>query len=277
MWSRREVGERGDYPTLQRVDALTKLRPTATLQTRPVGLRDWGDLKNTIGKIPTSISSVSASIPRSSPNEWSGASSPSRRYQPASQLSNRDYILGLANPESGTTDGPESGSASRVQKHPATFQCNLCPSRFTRAYNLRSHLRTHTNERPFVCNVCGKAFAHQIDRKRHEGLHSGEKNFVCKGELRQGGQWGCGRRFARADALGRHFRSEAGRICIKPLHDEEGGNLDRIATSSEPLWTTEGVSSLGDTSEMVSPPYDISLPPFPVSSSPTGNGHMDSR
>lgn len=33
--------------------------------------------------------------------------------------------------------------------------------------------------------------------------------------------WGCGRRFARADALGRHFRSEAGRICIKPLLDEE--------------------------------------------------------
>jgi hypothetical protein len=39
--------------------------------------------------------------------------------------------------------------------------------------------------------------------------------------LKAGGQWGCGRRFARADALGRHFRSEAGRICIKPLLDEE--------------------------------------------------------
>jgi len=69
--------------------------------------------------------------------------------------------------------------------------------------------------------VCGKAFARQHDRKRHEGLHSGEKKFVCKGDLKAGGQWGCGRRFARADALGRHFRSEAGRICIKPLLDEE--------------------------------------------------------
>jgi transcription factor CRZ1 len=44
---------------------------------------------------------------------------------------------------------------------------------------------------------------------------------VCKGDLKAGGPWGCGRRFARADALGRHFRSEAGRICIKPLLDEE--------------------------------------------------------
>lgn len=134
--------------------------------------------------------------------------------------------LRLADPEYAAQSGADgtpgaSGGPKRVQKHPATFQCSLCPKRFTRAYNLRSHLRTHTDERPFVCNVCGKAFARQHDRKRHEGLHSGEKKFVCKGDLKAGGQWGCGRRFARADALGRHFRSEAGRICIKPLLDEE--------------------------------------------------------
>lgn len=86
-----------------------------------------------------------------------------------------------------------------------------------------------------MCTVCGKAFARQHDRKRHEGLHSGEKKFVCKGDLKGGGQWGCGRRFARADALGRHFRSEAGRICIKPLLDEEMQERQRMFNEQQQM------------------------------------------
>ncbi|KAJ5647672.1 hypothetical protein N7490_004044 [Penicillium lividum] len=173
---------------------------------------------------PTSPRSLS---PHSRSNPGSRDVSPSRsnRRLSTSSIESRNYILDLADPQ---RPGAVSGDSKRVQKHPATFQCTLCPKRFTRAYNLRSHLRTHTDERPFVCTVCGKAFARQHDRKRHEGLHSGEKKFVCRGDLSRGGNWGCGRRFARADALGRHFRSEAGRVCIKPLLDEESMERERV-------------------------------------------------
>lgn len=140
--------------------------------------------------------------------------------QPTSAIPNNVTALRLAEP--GTEEGSEP---KRIRRPPVTFQCARCPKRFMRAYNLRSHLRIHTDERPFVCTVCGKGFARQYDLKRHEGLHSGESKFVCKGHLKDGGRWGCGRHFAHVDALGRHFRSEAGRICVKPLLDEEDFEL----------------------------------------------------
>ncbi|XPS93405.1 hypothetical protein M3J09_002762 [Ascochyta lentis] len=123
-------------------------------------------------------------------------------------------------PEYPEEDHEASESLTRG-KQPQSFQCTLCPKRFTRAFNLRAHLRTHTEERPFVCSVCDKTWARKGDRNRHERLHSGEKKFSCRGNLINNERWGCGRRFMRADALGRHFRSEAGRVCIQPLLEEE--------------------------------------------------------
>jgi hypothetical protein len=75
---------------------------------------------------------------------------------------NRDYVLGL----------DENDNPKMTQKYPATFQCNLCSRRFKRAYNLRAHMNTHTDERPFACTVCGKEFVKQVDLKLHEGDHS---------------------------------------------------------------------------------------------------------
>lgn len=169
---------------------------------------------------------------------------PSRRPS-ISGIPNRDYILSLADPTRSHEDTSSSSSYLRhLGKHPHTYQCSLCPKRFTRAYNLRSHLRTHTDERPFVCTVCGKAYARKHARRHHESLHSGEKKFICRGLLKSGGHWGCGRRYSRADALDRHFRCEAGRVCIRPLLEEEAAERQRW------VGATEAASASSVTSEV---------------------------
>ena len=113
-------------------------------------------------------------------------------------------------------------NTKHVQSSIPPFQCNLCTEKFTHTNTLRSHLRTHGGEQPFVCNKCGRTFARQLERNRHEKIHSAERNFVCRGELsvQPARVWGCGRRFARADSLARHFFSN-GRACIIPLLDME--------------------------------------------------------
>ena len=91
-----------------------------------------------------------------------------------------------------------------------------CGSTFTRHFNLKGHLRSHNDERPYKClyDGCPKGeigclmiilwvadgtavvgFARQHDCKRHMLLHKGLRPFECEG---------CGKKFARLDALTRH-------------------------------------------------------------------------
>ncbi|KAL3953982.1 hypothetical protein ACCO45_011938 [Purpureocillium lilacinum] len=150
---------------------------------------------------PAASSSSALEASRAGPRLQSGSGSGSGSGSAAATNSKNTTTAGASTTTTNT---------NTKQKYPANLTCPLCSKRFTRSYNLRSHLRTHNNERPFECSVCGKAFARQHDRKRHERLHLGEKQFICRGDLDIGGQWGCGRAFSRVDGLARHLRSDMG-------------------------------------------------------------------
>lgn len=102
-----------------------------------------------------------------------------------------------------------------------SYPCEVCHKVFQKPYNLKSHMKTHSTDKPYQCSHCPKSFARSHDKKRHEMLHNGVKNFKCEGFLQDGvTKWGCGKKFARSDALSRHFRTETGWLCIRPLMEE---------------------------------------------------------
>ncbi|KAI9303922.1 hypothetical protein BJ944DRAFT_267620, partial [Cunninghamella echinulata] len=111
-----------------------------------------------------------------------------------------------------------SNSDRRSSRGTGTFPCQHpnCGKVFTRHYNLTSHMKTHTAERPFACTTCGRKFARQHDRNRHEKLHWGIKPFSCRI---------CKKAFARMDALNRHLRVENG-CGSKVVPDDDENNVD---------------------------------------------------
>ncbi|KAF0382450.1 putative Metallothionein expression activator [Gigaspora margarita] len=70
-----------------------------------------------------------------------------------------------------------------------------CNKSFARLYNLKSHQRTHSTDRPFKCSSCETAFARNHDLKRHQKIHENTKPYKCLG---------CKKLFSRLDALKRH-------------------------------------------------------------------------
>ncbi|MCJ1439356.1 hypothetical protein MMC27_008748 [Xylographa pallens] len=78
----------------------------------------------------------------------------------------------------------------------SNYACPYCSTIFTRHHNLKSHLLTHTTEKPYICDKCDARFRRLHDLKRHVKRHMDERYHTCSG---------CKRAFARLDSLRRHI------------------------------------------------------------------------
>lgn len=180
----------------------------APAQTSPASLSSVGTLEGTVAfsglesttvDSPQSIGEVSQE-PEASPDKGNqeglaAEEGPKAFSYPGPTLeapTQPSRGMSLPGPESRNPERPSSN-----KKH----RCPYCATEFTRHHNLKSHLLTHSHEKPYVCQTCQLRFRRLHDLKRHTKLHTGERPHICPK---------CGRKFARGDALARHNKGPGG-------------------------------------------------------------------
>lgn len=99
---------------------------------------------------------------------------------------------------------------------PPKHECTICGKMWRTMSEFKSHVATHSDERPFICEICGQAYKHKAALDIHVGMHNGINPFSCPF---------CNKAFTQKGALQRHLPIHTGEAPFQVLFADLCKNL----------------------------------------------------
>lgn len=114
----------------------------------------------------------------------------------------------------------------KVPKH----ECPICGKMWRTMSEFKSHVNTHSDERPYICEICGQAYKHKAALDIHVGMHNGINPFCCPY---------CNKAFTQKGALQRHMPIHTGEapfqceLCGKRFVHHTSFNMHTLAHTGQ--------------------------------------------
>ncbi|XP_061568275.1 transcription factor E4F1 isoform X2 [Cololabis saira] len=96
------------------------------------------------------------------------------------------------------SDNADSDKAPYKVNQEGRYICHLCEKTFKTTNILRTHLKTHSDQKNFSCGLCGTSFRTKGSLIRHNRRHTDERPYRCSL---------CGQSFRESGALTRHLKA----------------------------------------------------------------------
>ncbi|XP_061892715.1 transcription factor E4F1 isoform X2 [Entelurus aequoreus] len=101
-------------------------------------------------------------------------------------------------PEKPISDSRESDNIVHKIMREGRYFCSLCGKTFKTSNILKTHIKTHSDQKNFQCELCSASFRTKGSLSRHNRRHSDERPYQCTL---------CGQSFRESGALTRHLKS----------------------------------------------------------------------